>query len=686
MPDRAETVALLPAMGVLITWIALMPASGGFSQSDQALAGLALAGLLAMAAIGSGRILPAGREVRLALGAFAAFTALSFLSIAWADAPGTAWSTADSLLVTLLAAWVVALAPWRAATAWAFLIVFGVAAAVVCAIALVQALGADDLTSRFQDLRWDQPLDYPNTNSAFALMAALPLLVFAARPTVPALAAAGCQAVATFLGGFALLSESRGSILGGIAAVIAVMAIVPFRWRFVLRAVLLALAMIVVARPVFRVYDAAGSGRVSPALHHAAGVLAVATIAAFLAGLLLGLIQERATLSEPGRRRARLGGWVTAALVALAVVAVAASHASSIRGTLHDQWRSLKHPGIDYAGVPESERDISNRLYDANPRERYDYWRVSLKEFRASPLVGDGAGGFEHTYTIERRYGTLSKYPHNLVMRVLGESGAIGLVLMLALLAAVVAGLWRGRRLFGEADAALIAGVVAVAAYFFAHGQFDWLEAYPVLAGPALAGLIAALVVCERLRRLAALVEGGPVPRARSSHEAAPAWRRAAIGTLVGVTALLAVYSLAAPWLALRYRDRGSKVWRADAAAANRDLDRAASVNPLDPQPLILKGAIAIARHDAPGARDAFRRAQEREDAWLEHFGLSLAAIAAGDRATAVAEIRRARALNRASIPFGPVVAKIERGGRLDALALLREGLAAPQFVTERLK
>src|SRR4051794_7336582 len=218
--DRAEAVSLIPAAGVLVTWAVLMGFGGGFEPSRHLPAGLVLVGLLALAMIGGGRVLPPGRAARIALGCFAAFVAWSFLSMTWSAAPANGWAESDLLLLTLVSSWTLALAPWRASTAWAALAFFSAAAAVACALTLVSALGESDLTARFTDLRWNAPLDYPNTAAAFALMAAIPALVLAARPDVPVVLSGVAQAVAVFLSGYALLPQSRGSILGGAATLI----------------------------------------------------------------------------------------------------------------------------------------------------------------------------------------------------------------------------------------------------------------------------------------------------------------------------------------------------------------------------------------------------------------------------------------------------------------------------------
>src|SRR4051795_4939957 len=86
--DWAELVHLIPAAGVLVVWIVLMPSAGGFDADAWLPAGLALTALLVLAVAGGGRVLPTSRPARIALLGFAAFVAWNLLSLLWSDARG----------------------------------------------------------------------------------------------------------------------------------------------------------------------------------------------------------------------------------------------------------------------------------------------------------------------------------------------------------------------------------------------------------------------------------------------------------------------------------------------------------------------------------------------------------------------------------------------------------------------
>jgi hypothetical protein len=265
------------------------------------------------------------------------------------------------------------------------------------------------------------------------------------------------------------------------------------------------------------------------------------------------------------------------------VVVLAASHTGRISDAASDEWNSLKHPGIEFGDGAIEEPAGESRLTDVDPLQRYDYWRVAFGGFRADPLLGMGAGGFEHRYAGDRRYDKLSKYPHNLVLRALGDTGIVGIAILIGFALALLAALLAGWRQAGVPERGVAAAGLGVAVYFFVHGQFDWLEAYPVLAGPALALPFAAAAVREA-------PDGGADPApARSARSLGPA-----LPVAGALTVLLLGVLLVGPWLAIRWTDRAVKTWRAQPAAAFRDLDRAANVNSTSITPLLYAGVIAV--------------------------------------------------------------------------------------------
>jgi O-antigen ligase/polysaccharide polymerase Wzy-like membrane protein len=679
--DLPELARLVPAAGVLIVWTVLMFRSGGYHPGTWLPAGLVLVALLVLAVVGGGRLLPAGRPERTALLVLLGFTAWCFVSIAWSDGRGASWEAANLLLVGVLGAWTLTLASWRTRTAQAFMLGLSIAAAAACLVALLSSINAGDLTADFEDYRFSPPLDYPNSTAAFAFMAAIPALLFSARPHVSVPAKAFAQGLATFLCAFALLPQSRGSILGGVATIAIVFWVVPFRWRLFAHVVLLAAAVLAVAATIGGVYTAAaGSGSASGALRDAFTAMLLASGAAVIVGAGLAVAEERvAAVADQWEGVARRGAIIAGALAVLAIAGAGIAKSATISDTLSDQWQALKHPGGDFQG--KQANASAGRLSSTDPLERYDYWRVALDGFRANPIGGMGAGGFEHRYALERRYPKPSRYPHNVVMKVLGDTGLVGIALMIAFLVLVTRGLVSGARRRPSRERAVAATALATLVYFLAHGLFDWLEAYPVLVGPALAFPLIALVVRGRAERL----RGRQAAAEKEDREESPRPRPLQVWPPTAAVALLACATLLAPWLALRYRERASDTWRSDAAAAYRDLDRAAALDPLSAQPLVLRGVIGLSRGDAEIARDGFERALEREEAWLPHFGLAVLAADDGDRATAERELEIAQREHPEDPVLPAVAERVLSKDDVDPAAALRDVLAAPQADQERI-
>ena len=101
-PLRAAPAAV-PALGALALMVVWATNQAGYPLTHWAPGGLIVLALLAIALLA---VVPRWAEipltVRIAVGALAAYTALSFLSILWAGVPGDAWEGANRTLLYLL--------------------------------------------------------------------------------------------------------------------------------------------------------------------------------------------------------------------------------------------------------------------------------------------------------------------------------------------------------------------------------------------------------------------------------------------------------------------------------------------------------------------------------------------------------------------------------------------------------
>jgi hypothetical protein len=131
---------------------------------------------------------------------------------------------------------------------------------------------------------------------------------------------------------------------------------------------------------------------------------------------------------------------------------------------------------------------------------RSELYRVAINGFEAHPVRGDGAGGFEVRWARERRVDEDVRNAHSLELETLGELGAVGGVLLLTFLVAIIAAAVRSRRRpagLGRGQAAAVSAAVAV---WIAHSSVDWDWQMPAVTGTALV-LAAALFPQGRVRR-----------------------------------------------------------------------------------------------------------------------------------------------------------------------------------------
>ena len=636
----------LPAAALLAIWVAWIPADGGYFPRDWFPAALFAVALLAAVAIAGRRALPAGRWARVALALLAAATAWSFLSMLWAEADGRAWQSSDQLLLYLAMAWLVALVPWRPAPALGFMGIWSVAVAVACGGELVSALSASDLGHYELESRWQQPTGYANAAAAIAAMAAWPALVISARRGVPAPVQVAMAVVAVFLLEMSVLPQSRAALIASGIVLPLLLALSPDRGRLVLRLVVVALAFAVAGDAVWDVYGDGEAGRpLAPALDRAAEAmllsLGVVALAATAAVILERTVRVPSIPAPP--RGARWGA--LAAVLAVAAVA-GLVNAGSISDYANDRWEEFK-------SEEELPDENASRIAKRTSDKRYDYWRVSLNALADAPAGGVGAGGFEREYTEHRRHPKPSQAAHSIWFRALSETGVVGAALLALLVGALAAGALAAWRV-GETARAVATAAAGVGGYFLVHVSLDWLELFPALVAPAVGFA------------LTAAVAGAKPPGARGKPPGSAGRVRPFLAAAAVLVALAGIASLALPYLSIRHVDSALARPASERDDAERELDRAADLDPLAPEPHLARGTLALRRADFAGAERAFRRALEIEDGWYPHFELALLASRAGRKVAAQHEIDQAQRLN----PPDPLVLEaaglIERGRRID--------------------
>ena len=606
--NRVGTLAVgLAGIAILLWWAV---DEGGYAPTAWYPGALLFLALLAVVAVKEGRRGSAAPRAWPAIALLAAFTAWSFLSVAWAGVQGDAWDGANRTLLYLAVYATFALLPWRASEGALVLGLFALGTAAIGGFALVfEGAGA------FNGNRLADPIGYENASAALFLMAFWPAVAVAARPEVHWAARGLLLATGGVLLQLALLAQSRGSILGVAVALPLLVVLCRERVRLLAVLLLVAVATLATLAPLLDVVTAGGEAEVERAVAGERVGLALSCAVLLLIGSLLAFRDRpgraRPSLPHPGRRAVAILG------AALLVVVLGAAASAS---TLADAPR----PGLESG--------------------RYDMWRVAAGEFAERPLLGVGADNFAVDFVRERRTGEEPLYPHSLLLRTFSQTGLVGGALFLGFVAAALAAALPRRR---EPDA--LAGAVAAASvtagiYWLVHGSIDWLWEVPVLGASALA--------------LLGLASGLGRSRAR---EGAPSGARFAASLVAGGALFLAAAgSYAFPGLAALELERAVRAWP-DSEQAFSHVERAHRLNPLSERADVVAGTLAEKGGQPDTARKAFERALERNpNDWYAHLQLSLLARAEGSEAEAQAHLERVRSLNPRE-SYAELVAEVER-------------------------
>jgi tetratricopeptide (TPR) repeat protein len=132
---------------------------------------------------------------------------------------------------------------------------------------------------------------------------------------------------------------------------------------------------------------------------------------------------------------------------------------------------------------------------------------------------------------------------------------------------------------------------------------------------------------------------------------------------------MVAIASLALPWLSAREVERAADLWRTKPDDAHSILERARRLNPLSARPDLVAGAIAMRQEDFDRAEEAFERALERNgEDWYAELELAIVAALEGRREDALARLDRAEELNPGE----------------EAVGLVREGVLAGEPIDPR--
>jgi tetratricopeptide (TPR) repeat protein len=684
-PLRAAP-ATVPALGALALMVVWATNQAGYPLTHWAPGGLIVLALLAIALL---VVVPRWAEiplaVRIAVGALAAYTALSFLSILWAGVPGDAWEGANRTLLYLL---VFALfACWAQTGVTASLLLCGwVLAMVGVGLFVLAHIDAASSATRLIVLlpggRLVYPAGYVNANAAQWLMAAWPALLLARERRLPWWLRGALAGGAVLLAEVALLSQSRGSVYAEPVMLVLVFALLPGRVRTFALLVAVAAGIGVAAPAVLRVgervsvLEGASNGGVAPhspaVLGSATAAVHAAVVATLLSALVVGVVvaagaalERRRALSPATAARVHRGVAAVALTLLVALLAGGWAAAGNPVARARHAWDTFKSPK-GYA----ANSNTGSRLTSGLGSSRYDFYRVALDEFAAHPLLGIGADNFAEPYLAHGRSTETPRYPHSVEMRTLAQTGLVGALLAVVGLGAALLAAWRALAQ-RHPDAALARAVAAAAvagfAYWVVHGSFDWFWEFAGLGAPAFALLGLACALAPR------------TPEQAAPREQRPRWP---LAVALGIAALATVVSLTAPWLSSLEVESAAHVWVRSPARAYARLDHAARLNPLSDEPYVVAGSIALRLGEYARADHEFSLALERTpgDAYatLERGAI---ASASGDRREALVLLERAVRLAPRDPLALAALAEVRGGHRVDIgelnLSILRN---AQQF------
>jgi hypothetical protein len=623
------------AVALMLVWAVH---DGGYDQDTWYWGALVFVAMLGSITIARGpAALRLSRPARVALMAFALYTAWSYLSITWASSPGDALNGSNRTLLYLVVFATMLALPWTPQAARLALLVFALGVGVTALVLLFRLASADDVGSLIIDRRLAAPTGYFNATAALFTIDALMAIVLAAQRDLPGplrgiLLAFACASLQ-----LAVIVQSRGWLFTlPLVALVAIL-IVPDRLRVVASAILPVAGALIPLHRLLDVYKSAAG----PALGHAASraghsALLVCAVV-FMLGTLLAWSEALLPARRPNLARRRAAGAIVAvvAVVAFGVGAEAAAHGHPVRFVVRE-WNGFSHP----------ETSTGSHFTDVGS-SRYDFWRVALDAFVAHPIGGLGQDNFADYYVPRRHTADEPAWTHSLELRLLTHTGIVGFLLFAVFLVAAVMAALPARRRHGL-EAAVAGAALLPLVVWLIHGSIDWFWELPALSGPALGflGMVGALSCrSQQADEPSRIVSEDPGKRGRA-RSTRPA--RRALTVIVGASALVAaVVVLAFPYLSVREVSDASDIRASDPAGALNDLRVAAELDPLSANPGRVAGTIALQTGRYAVALQRFDQATAREpDGWYGWFGAGLAASALGERALARHDVGVAASMN----------------------------------------
>jgi hypothetical protein len=606
------------------------------------------------------------------------------LSAMWATSPAAALEGAGRLTMyaAILTLPLVAVGDLRALRVAAYGIVGG-----ICLIAIytLARMGLDG-QSIFLAGRLNGPVEYRNATALLFCLAYWPLIVAAATRGRGRALRAICLGLAELMLGLAFLTQSRGVLIGLGCGALVVLVLGPDQVRRAWLA-LLSLLLLAAASPwLLKPYHAfaGGAGLVSAGdISQAAGALLVLVTVGVVVGFLLAVFDAGLRAASPAMGRVRAGARIALLVAVLAglIGGWAAVHGDPAH-ELSVKWREFKSL---------QTTSTSATRYTSAGGQRYDLWRVALRELQASPVGGVGAGSYQYDYYLQRRSNRNLDDPHGLLFQLGAELGVVGLLLFALIPLGLLGSLrrwWRGAGLEARRTSC---GLMAAGATFLGQSLVDWMWRIPGLTalGVLCLGVAAALLArsasAEATSSTGWTAVGGstayggstahggstalgPSTAPAGSIRFAPALtRRGRPSPLAGRLAagmglLLAIALTLGLYLSDFYIRRARDEIGHSPAAQLADARTAASLDPWSADPHYLQASALESMGERAGARAQLLKAQRLEPASQVPLGLL------GDFEARGGDYVKARAYYRRALVLDPLDVGLQQlagsGGR----------------------
>ena len=370
-----------------------------------------------------------GPLAAVAIGGWAGLAAWQGVSAAWAYEPAAA-TNAMNLTVLYGSSFALVLIAlrrreWLRRVSDGALLVSGVTAAYAVSARLLPALVGGD-----EEARLSTPITYWNglgVMLAFGAVLALGTAGHAGRPLLVR-GAAGAL-VPLFLLGM-LFTLSRGAALALAVGLVVLLAVAPGRLET-------AAALAVTGAASFPLLKVANAERALTAYgsplppHEAEGRrVAFLLVATILVAAVAAVVMAIVTRRLPARERRFAGATVLAAAAVAALLLVAANPPEGgIPTWLTDQFEAFRRGNSAQATAKATS--ISDRLFYASGTGRWQHWEVAVEQFKSAPVPGSGSGDYRFWWLAERPFDVFVRNAHSLYLEVLGESGLVGLALLL---------------------------------------------------------------------------------------------------------------------------------------------------------------------------------------------------------------------------------------------------------------